>query len=136
MRDDSWNDVISRITPAIPIDIDADLEPIAPKIAEPGRVKFSPSAIDAELPVQFADEETVCFGVRITKDTPNIVALAMQIAQMAAEKGAYPIVLAHVDYSGLERFGFRVERVAGTTPEEIEACEAQICAFWQIVLII
>jgi len=60
----------------------------------------------------------------------------MTLAQMAAEKGGFPIILSHLDVCGLEQFGFRVERIGGSTDEEIAACEAQVCAFWNIVMVI
>ena len=60
----------------------------------------------------------------------------MVLAQMAAEKAAHPVILSHVDVTGLEKFGFRVERVAGNTEAERHAAEEQLKRFWNIVLVI
>jgi len=131
-----WSDVVASITPLEPTDLDALIDKIAPKTGAPARTQFPTAAAIAAVPTSFEDDQTVCFGARVTKDTANVTALAMTLAQLAAEKGGVPIILSHLDYCGLEQFGFRVERVAGQTEEEIAACEAQICAFWKIVMVI
>lgn len=136
MSDQSWNDVISRITPAAPVDIDDDLAPLANAGDAADPTPLHSTVAYQSIPVGFAAEDTVCFGVRVTEKTPNIVSLAMQVAQMAAEKGGYPVILSHVDYCGLERFGFRVERIVGGSQEERRICEEQVCAFWKITLVI
>jgi hypothetical protein len=38
------------------------------------------------------------------------------------------------DYSGIERFGFRTEKVAGKTEAERDACRDQLRQFWGIEL--
>lgn len=131
-----WAAVIARITPSGPTDLDAALDTVGAQKPKAGKTSFPPEAANSPLIVEFEEEETVCFGARITKDTPNKTALAMTLAQMADEKAATPIILSHVDICGLERFGFRVERITGETAEEIEACEAQVRDFWNIVLVI
>ena len=131
-----WADVVAAITPLEPTDLDGLIEAIAPKAPALKGTRFPQEEVTNLIPVDFQDDKTVCFGARITKDTPDKVALAMTLAQMAAEKGAFPVILSHLDTCGLEQFGFRVERVAGANPQEIAACEAQICAFWKIVMVI
>jgi hypothetical protein len=44
------------------------------------------------------------------------------------------IVLGMSDYSGIERFGFRTEKVAGETEAERDACRDQLRQFWGIEL--
>ena len=100
-----WNDVIARITPMQPTDLDAALAEACPRANKPGTVNFPKTAAAAPLVLDLATEETVCFGARITEDTPNRLALAMSLAQMAEEKAATPIILSHVEVCGLERFG-------------------------------
>ena len=39
-------------------------------------------------------------------------------------------------HTGFERFGFRVERIGGDTPEEIERTEQQLARFWNLAIII
>ena len=131
-----WTKVVAEITPLEPTDLDAVIDAIKPTEGAPSGLRFPREAADYAIASVFNEETTVCFGARITKDTPNKMALAMTLAQMAAEKGAFPVILSHMDYCGLEQFGFRVERVAGKDAAEIAACEAQICAFWNIVMVI
>lgn len=136
MTELSWADVTAAITPLKPRDLDGLIEEITPNDATPKGLTFPVDAAAASSPMTFKDENTVCFGARITKDTQNKVALAMTLAQMATENGGFPIILSHLDVSGMEQYGFRVERIGGSTPEEIAACEAQVCAFWNIVMVI
>ncbi len=131
-----WTQVMGLITPAKPEDLDAVLSPFDPRADKAGKTGFPEDLGDIALHVPFKDEDTVCFGARITEDTQNRVQLAMNLAQMAAEKGAEPIILSHVDYCGLERFGFRVERISGDTEDARAASEAQAVRFWNIVLVI
>lgn len=136
MSETNWAQVAATITPLEPHDLDGVITAIAPKKADRSGLAFPTEAAATALPLGFKDDKTVCFGARVTKDTTNKVALAMTLAQMAAEKGAFPVILSHLDYCGLEQFGFRVERIGGSTDAEIAACEAQVCKFWNIVMVI
>ncbi len=131
-----WSDLVASITPNAAFDLDAALGDLTANPPSKGQLTFPADAAKAPLPLRFAEPTTVCFGARITEDTPNRLALATTLAQMAAEKGATPIILSHVDHAGLEQFGFRVERVGGQTYDERAACEAQLCSFWNIVMVI
>ncbi len=136
MSDPYYTQVLASITPMAPEDIDATIDQIAPLGVETGEMSFPKEAERGTLPLEFADATTVCFGARITKDVDNPLQLAVKLAQIAVEKEAHPVILSHVDYCGLERFGFRVERIVGKTQAERDACEAQIRAFWNIVMVI
>ena len=46
------------------------------------------------------------------------------------------MVLSTTDVTGLERFGFRIERIAGETREARRRCEAQVRRFWSIDLVL
>lgn len=131
----SWLERMERITPRTPEDLDADLAGLDPRARPLGQVRQQ-SAARFPLPFDFAQETTITVGARVTEDTPDIASLAMRLAALAAEKGAEPIILAHCDYSGLERLGFRTERVAGATEAERAACEAELIAFWNIALVL
>ncbi len=136
MSQTDWADVVASITPLEPTDLDAIIDRSKKNQPAKAGLEFPLDAAIAPMKPSFKDETTVCFGARVTENTPNRLALAVTLAQMAAEKGATPIILSHLDYSGLEQFGFRVERIGGKTEEEREACEAQVCAFWNIVMVI
>lgn len=131
-----WLTKIGQITPMAPTSMDDTLETLDPRFGKPGSFEFTLEVGDAEIVTPFGDPEMVAIGVRITKDTPDRVKLAMKLAQMAAEKDAEPVVLSYVDTTGLERFGFRTERIAGANDAERAALEAQVIKFWNIVLVI
>jgi len=131
-----WSEVISRISPQTPTNLDHLLAPHDPRARPPAAYRFPTNSRASLFDTPFAKESTIAFGARVTHETSDRVALAMTLAEMAAEKMAEPIILSHLEYSGLERFGFRVERVCGATEEEIMAAEAELIAFWNIVLVI
>jgi len=136
MSAEHWTQVMALITPATPVDLDEDIADLDPRARSMGKTLFPDTIPDVALPVPLSGDDTVCFGARITEDTPDRIRLAMNLAQMAAEKGAEPIILSHVDLCGLERFGFRVERIAGDTEDARAVAEAQAVRFWNIVLVI
>ena len=129
-----WLTIIDAISPQMPENVD-DITETGSKPPR-GRLLFPLSAAAASPQYEIKDEETITFGARITEDTPDRLKLAMTLAQMALEKGAEAIILSHVDEPLLDRFGFRVERVAGQTEEERAAAEAQLIRFWNIVFVI
>lgn len=137
MSKTNWLAVLGRITSQSPLNLDADLADLDPRHAsKPGILSFPEAAAKSALPTSFSDEETVAFAARVTEETKDPIGLAVTLAQMAFEKGAEVVILSHLDYSGLERFGFRVERVAGETEAERAASEAQLIRFWNIVFVI
>ncbi len=136
MSEDRRNEVILRISPHAPVSLDADLAPFDPISAEPGKALF-PGTPGREISARlFAPMTSICFGVRVTAETTDIAGLAMKIGRMAYERDAVAIILSHVERSGLERFGFRVERVAGETDQERAECEQELTRFWNIVVVI
>jgi len=136
MNEMNWAKVVASITPLKPTDLSDIIDALSPPSAKKENLEFPISAGTSPLVGEFTDEAQVCFGARITQDTPNPVKLGMTLAQMAAEKGAYPVILSYVDHTGLEPFGFRVERIGGKDATEMAACEAQILKFWNIVMVI
>jgi hypothetical protein len=136
MTDDQHLDKIMRISPDAPLSLDVDLAQFDPIAAKPGQALF-PDECFREISARlFEPISAICFGVRITEKTTDIDGLAMKVARMAYERNAEPIILSHIAHCGLERFGFRVERVAGQTEAERAACEAELTRFWNIVVVI
>lgn len=132
-----WGPVLARISPARPENLDDILAKRDPRVAEtPGSYRFPAKAARHMTDTPFAKASTIAFAARVTAETGDRVALASRLATLAAEKGAEPIILCHEEYAQLERFGFRVERVAGATEEERKAAEDQLIAFWNIILVI
>ena len=136
MSHDRRRDMILRISPHTPVSLDADLAPFDPINAKPGKALF-PGTPGREISAKlFAPMTSICFGVRVTVETTDTAELAMKIARMAYERDAEAIILSHVERSGLERFGFRVERVAGESERERAECEQELTRFWNIVVVI
>ncbi|MCW3782491.1 hypothetical protein [Defluviimonas salinarum] len=131
-----WNGVMSRITCHEAVNIDHLLAPLDPRARKGGKERFPEGAGRNPFLAHFRDPSTVCVGVRISEPRNDLAALAMQLTTLAMERGVEVVVLSHLDYSGLERFGFRAERICGETKDLRDACERQIVAFWNLEVII
>ncbi len=131
-----WSTIVSRIGPHDADDLDELLAPFDLRHPAPGRDVFPMP--DAVLMPQTAlkRSDAVCIGLRSTEIDGSVADRAMRIASFAIERDAEITVLSETDYSGFERFGFRVERIAGDSPEEREACEDQIRRFWNLDLVL
>jgi hypothetical protein len=60
----------------------------------------------------------------------------LRVAAFAIERNVEIVVLSETDYSGFERFGFRIERISGHCAETRAACEDQIRRFWNLDLVL
>ena len=131
-----WSDLLSRIVPQDADDLDGLTGPLDRRHGAVGADVFP--EIKALLQPQdgFRRADMVAVGLRVTARLTDACDRAMRLAAFAAEQDVEIIVLAHVDVTGLERFGFRIERVAGATAEERASCEQQIRAFWAIDLVL
>lgn len=136
METQRWTALLSRIVPQSADDLDAIAGAFDPRRAEPGRDVFP--EVGATLLPQAALKrpDAVCVGVRVAAALPDAADAAMRLAAFAAERNVEVIVLAETDATGLERFGFRVERLAGDSKEARAQCEDQILRFWNIDLVL
>lgn len=136
METPRWTALLARIVPQDADDLDALTAAYDPRTAAPGRDFFPeiPARLRPAAALKRAD--AVCVGLRVVAPLPDAADRAMRLAAFAAERDVEVIVLAETDASGLERFGFRVERVAGETPEARAACEDQIRRLWGIDLVL
>jgi hypothetical protein len=136
LADQGYSKIICLITPALPSDIDDIVLARVPTDTSPGKDIF-PAAMNAALlrPEQ-KSENMVIIGIRIKSVLEDTADLAMRLACLAIEKDVLIIVLSYLDYCGLERFGFRVERVSGQNEAEQKICEDDIRNFWGISMII
>lgn len=134
MSNDRWSAIINRIIAHEPEALDALVTD--GNLPPPGGDIFPPvdAALVAEAPMTRPD--AVAVGVRVSEPLPDLVDRALRLAAFALEKDVEIIILSHIDESGFERFGFRVERIAGDTPEARAACEDQIRRFWNIDLVL
>jgi hypothetical protein len=136
LADQGYSKIICRITPALPSDIDDIVHASVPTHTAPGTDVF-PSVMNTALrgPEQNS-ESPVIIGVRIKSTLEDTADLAMRLACLAMEKDVMIVILSYLDYCGLERFGFRVERVSGQTEAEQRICEDDIRSFWGVAMII
>ncbi len=133
-----WNAILSRIGPHDADDLDALLEPFDPRHAPvPGRDIFPLPEAVLMPQVALKREDAVCIGLRApAADAADAADRAIRLAAFAIERDVEIIVLNETDRSGLERFGFRIERISGETPEARAACEDQIRRFWNLDLVL
>lgn len=131
-----WDTIVLRICPHDADDLDDLLSPFDPRCGEPGRDVFPlPEAVlMPNAALKRGDE--VCVGLRAQDADEAVVDRAMRLAAFAAERDVTIVVLNETDRSGLERFGFRIERIAGETPEQRAACEDQVRRFWNLDLVL
>lgn len=131
MNADRWGEIIARITLQDAVNIDDITRPMDPRRRPRGHAVF-PADKSPVIAMPFKSDEMCAIGCRITEKRDDIVQIALQLATLAMEKEVEVVIFSHLDYCGLERFGFRCERVTGDTPEERAACEEQLRRFWSI----
>ena len=131
-----WNKVLSRIGPHDADDLDEILARFDRRPSQPGRDLFPlPCAVlMPEAALKRAD--AVCVGVRAAAADGTVADRAMHVAAFAIERDVQVVVLSETDYSGFERFGFRIERISGDDPDARAACEDQIRRFWNLDLVL
>jgi hypothetical protein len=131
-----YQTILSRLTTQVAEDIDDLLRPHDGRARRSGRDLFPDGVDRSPFTPAFRQADTVAIGVRIASPREDLADLAVQLSTFALEKGAEIVVLNHLDYCGLERFGFRCERITGDSPQAREACERQVAAFWNLEVII
>ncbi len=129
-------EICARIVPRDADDLDDMLRPHDPGHRPQGRALFPD--VEAAVPRidAFKVQGTVCVGVRVEGHAADVADWAARLAAFALEREVEIVILAQTDVSGYERFGFRVERVAGGTPDLRARCEDQIVRFWGIDLVL
>lgn len=131
----AWNATLSRIVARDADDID-DLTRAFEARPAPGRDLF-PEPEAALMPgTELVRSDAVCVGFRADGELPDPADTAMRLACFAIERDVEIVVLARADVSGLERFGFRTERIAGDDEHARAACEDQIRRFWNLDLVL
>lgn len=136
MEAQRWAAVMSRITPVGADDLDDLMAAYDRPRGRPGAELFPQVSAAAAPHAALKRADTVCVGIRVPTALADPADHALRLVAFAAERNVEVIILAEGDVTGLERFGFRVERVAGADPEARSQCEAQICRFWNIDLIL
>jgi hypothetical protein len=139
MDQKQWSALAARIGPHEADDLDPLLAPLDDRPAQPGRDLFPLPEAPLMPGVALARPDAVAVGLRAADsaaDRAQAADRATRITAFGVERDVEIVVLSRGDISGFERFGFRVERIAGDSAEARAACEDQIRRFWNIDLIL
>lgn len=136
MDDRRWSAVLSRIARQDAAQIDDIIRAFDPSPRPTGRDIFPPIAAVLLPQARLKRRDAVCIGIRVAAELPDAADRAMRLAALAMERNVEVIVLAWGDASGLERFGFRTERITGDTEAARASCEDQVRRFWNIDLVL
>jgi hypothetical protein len=131
-----WTEIVARVTGHEPDDLDDLLAPFDRRERAGGGDLFPPVAGVLMPQAPMARPDAVAVGFRVTERLEDVADRALRLAAFALEQDVEVIVLAHIDESGFERFGFRVERIAGADEAARAACEDQVRRFWNIDLVL
>jgi hypothetical protein len=136
MDETQWIALVSRISPHDADDLDDLLAPFDRRQGIAGRDIFPLPEAVLRPHVVLKRNDAICVGLRAP--APNSVAFdrALRVAAFAIERDVQIVVLSEADYSGFERFGFRIERISGDSGEKREACEDQVRRFWNLDLVL
>ncbi len=131
-----WQAILSRVVPQDADDLDPLLGRYDAGARTEGRAIFPviTAALRGETAMKQAD--AICVGLRAAAERDGTADRAARLLGFASERDVEIVVLAETDVTGYERFGLRVERLAGLTPEERAVCEAQIRRLWNIDLVL
>lgn len=139
MTEDDWLEVLARISPDEPADLNAICS-VPGRAALPRDTGWEMGVLDRSAPSSKLwlrhDQRQSCLGVRVTSPLHDCAAAALRLASVALERGLMPIILTTLPDSGFERFGFRVERLPEGSADQRRACEAELTRFWSLAIII
>lgn len=138
MRADDWLAVIARIgVPADALFLDEGAAVPAKPFALRGRHRGDAAKPSGKLwPRDTAEAEVAAIGVTVLFALLDVQLLALRIASVAVERGLMPVILTTRDQTGLEPYGFRIERLTDRdgVPDAVEM--AELSAFWDFALVI
>jgi len=136
-----WAEIMTRASVVAPLNID-DLLSSENALAQhdPGIVIFPHDAFYQKPQVENALRRP-SIAVLLPDQNERLPAedvqvLATRYAALAIEKECDIVVLTYQHNAGFERFGFRVERIAGATRQEQEHCLEHLRAFWGFEVVI
>lgn len=141
MIEGQWLDIIARVSTREPIDLDRtvfrDVDKPVPQQPAPAAGNGSDDRIPPSVMLWVRAENNRSYiGVRVNKRLPDCTQAAFRLAAAALERDVSPIILSSLADSGFERFGFRVERIVGDTPQERLLLEEELRRFWNMAIII
>lgn len=131
--------IAGRLTRKSVVDLDAVLEWGPKTKATGGELSATDGAgIGAKSSVcwPLANTDQANIGVRISNPVENLVELASALIAIAAERDITPIIMSPLNLPDFSQFGFRVERIAGSTAKERAICEDEIMKFYSIAVVV
>ena len=136
MTETDWLQILLRITPQAPLDLDAAVlgSTQAGGASLPPILTPVPPVVSSRLWLREPPEQAY-IGLRVTRPLADCPALAVRLASIAIERGVCPVILTTLPVSGFETYGFRIERLS-EAPEEQARQEAELTAFWALALIV
>lgn len=136
MPAETWTEAMTRISAAEAENIDPLIGRFDPRRDPRGRSLFPAFEPAAAPETPMKDPDRAVIGARLVSPPDDLAAYAARLLAFAMEHDVDIVVLSHLDYSGLEKFGFRTERIAGESEADRERCEAQLRRFWNIDLVV
>lgn len=128
--------LITRITRARIPSLDTLAGAYDPRVAPTAKAVFFDDLVPLPPETPMKSPEFAAIGVRVEGEIVDETGLAARLAALAIERNCEIVALTTKDYSGLERFGFRTERIVGETEGERALCLEQIKRFWNIEIVI
>jgi len=135
MRGERWLEVIGRISGDEPLDLDPILIAAAPT-ANLGAPPDPAGSTVRSSKLWSRDDAVSYIGVRVDEPPRDLPRIALRLASAAEERGVVPIILSTLARTGLEQFGFRVERLPEGPPEAMDLFEAELRKFWDMPIVI
>ena len=132
----TYTRLLTRITTQEPASLDQITGQFDPRIRAEGREIFFDDLFPLPPETPMKSPTFAAIGVQVDDKRADLPSLAARLAALAIERDCEIIVMTANDYSGLERFGFRTERISGNSAAERDACREQIRRFWNIEIVI
>lgn len=128
--------LLLKLTQHEPHDLDSLLATYDPRTPQVGK-DIAPCENPGTLPpCRLARPDQVVVGTRVRKPLADPADVAFRLAALSIQHDVEIVVLSDLDYSGLERFGFRTERIAGNSDADRELCVTQLRDFWGVELMV
>lgn len=131
-----WFEVLSRIGPGAPVDLDAVLAPGTAPPPPPVALRGRPEETARSSRLWQRDAAASHIGIRVTRLPEDIRPVALRLAAAATERGVVPVILSPLPRTGFEAYGFRVERLPDAPPAETARAEAELALFWDLAIVI
>ncbi|MCY1126105.1 hypothetical protein OU426_04495 [Frigidibacter sp. RF13] len=135
MSDRDLHFLLARLTPNAPIDLDGTSDKAQAVRGLDHRSTEASRAPSARIWTRTSPARPV-LGIRVTAPLPDPASTAARITAAAIERDLTPVILCALPYSGLEPFGFRVERLSPGAAADQALEEAELVRFWDMVMVI